>query len=109
MVSRVGQADITAPAVQVRTWRKPTTFYPLYDGANDQVDRVTPVRRAFYQAVLPRYQLSTSETRDLGTGPGLEEISYNVYAPRHAEPQRTNGSPPGKLQPETGRIIDIFA
>ena len=52
-----------------------TNFYPLYDGANDQVDPVTSVRRVFFQRVIPRYRLSTSETRDEGLGPDF------VYAP----------------------------
>jgi len=51
-----------------------TNFYPLYDGANDQVDRVLPVRRTIFQRVLPRYELSTSETRDQGLGPTFIEI-----------------------------------
>lgn len=51
-----------------------TNFYPLYDGANDQVDRVLPVRRTIFQRVFPRYELSTSETRDQGVGPTFIEI-----------------------------------
>jgi len=53
---------------------KLTNFYPLYDAANDQVDRVLPVRRTIFQRVLPRYELSTSETRDEGLGPTFIEI-----------------------------------
>ena len=51
-----------------------TNFYPLYDGANDQVDRVLPVRRTIFQRIFPRYELSTSETRDQGLGPSFIEI-----------------------------------
>jgi hypothetical protein len=46
-----------------------TNFYPLYGAANDQVDRVVPVRPVQFQRVIPRYRLSTSETRDQGVGP----------------------------------------
>ncbi|MFP4329418.1 MAG: hypothetical protein ACLFP6_01745 [Spirochaetaceae bacterium] len=63
-----------------------TNFYPLYGGANDQVDPVTPVRRAFFQPIIPRYRLSTSETRDEGLGPEF------VYAPVRSYPDRR---PPG--------------
>lgn len=52
-----------------------TNFYPLYDGDNDQVDPVTAVRRTIFQRVIPRYRLSTSETRDEGLGPDF------IYAP----------------------------
>ena len=52
-----------------------TNFYPLYDGDNDQVDSVSAVKGAAFQTVVPRYRLSTSETRDQGTGPAFEEIS----------------------------------
>jgi len=51
-----------------------TNFYPTYDGANDQVDRVTAVRRTRFQRVIPRYRLSTSETRDEGLGPSFIDM-----------------------------------
>jgi len=55
-------------------------FYPLYDGANDQVDAVLPIRPVLFQKVLPRYRLSTSETRDQGVGPLFTEVSTNRAA-----------------------------
>ena len=77
-----------------------TNFYPLYDGANDQVDPVIPVRRAFFQRVIPRYRLSTSETRDEGLGPDF--IYAPAYPPsgpaaRHAAAGREPASPGGQV------------
>lgn len=70
-----------------------TNFYPLYDGANDQVDPVTAVRRVFFQQVIPRYRLSTSETRDQGLGPDF------IYAPvrdssRYRRSDEAGANPP---------------
>ena len=59
-----------------------TNFYPLYGGANDQVDPVLPVRRVFFQRVIPRYRLSTSETRDEGLGPDFVYAPVRSQAPR---------------------------
>ena len=51
-----------------------TNFYPSYDRANDQVDRVVPVRRTIFQRVISRYRLSTSETRDEELGPAFIDV-----------------------------------
>lgn len=48
-----------------------TNFYPRYGGANDQVDRVLPIQPVRFQPIIPRYRLSTSETRDTGLGPAF--------------------------------------
>jgi hypothetical protein len=40
----------------------------------DYVSYVSPVERVAFQKVLPRYMLSTSQTRDTGLGPLLERI-----------------------------------
>lgn len=76
-----------APAAAARTlpshraWSaRLTNFYPLYNSANDQVDPVLPVQPVSFQRVLPRYRLSTSETRDQGTGPLLEAVPGSPIA-----------------------------
>jgi hypothetical protein len=56
-----------------------TNFYPLYGDANDQVDRVTAVNRTLFQRVIPRYELSTSDTRDSGLGPEFIEQGTGTY------------------------------
>lgn len=73
-----------------------TNFYPTYDGANDQVDRVTPVRRAFFQRVIPRYQISTSETRDEGVGPAFfDSGTTRPLRERRPDSPRPRGSAAG--------------
>lgn len=97
-----------------------TNFYPTYDSANDQVDRIVPVRRAFFQPVVPRYRLSMSETRDQGLGPRF--LDANVSAPTRTRPngaeRRTateHGAVRTRLHRETfreeyrGRYIDLYA
>lgn len=99
-----------------------TNFYPTYDGANDQVDPVLPVRRAIFQRVIPRYRLSTSETRDEGLGPAFVEMSYpgGPGRPRGSEGLQfpVPGTPgesssfnprPAPLKPGTGTLVDIYA
>ena len=68
-----------------------TNFYPRYNEANDQVDRVSKIQPITFQRIIPKYRLSTSETRDAGTGPMFDEIPvytnrnlqrYGAYSPR---------------------------
>jgi hypothetical protein len=97
-----------------------TNFYPTYDGANDQVDRIVPVRRAFFQRVVPRYRLSMSETRDQGLGPRF--LDTHVSAPRKAErlePHQAGSAahdrpsePPRTTvfrEDYRGRYVDVYA
>ena len=99
-----------------------TNFYPRYDGANDQVDPVTAVRSVRFQRVEPRYRLSTSETRDQGTGPAFIESSYPMTptvrntadtpdrSGMDPGPGRPLGPPaPAPLPPAVGTLIDLFA
>ena len=89
-------------------WIRPTNFYPLYDEANDQVDRVSSIRAVAFQRVLPRYRLSTSETRDQGTGPGIEEIPvFQTSQTFKFYPTKLQSS--GELPADSGKIIDLFA
>lgn len=87
-----------------------TNFYPLYGSDNDQVDSVSPIRALAFQKVIPRYRLSTSETRDQGTGPALEEISSSslpVYPRNTQSPARVTARAP--LPPLLGNIVDLFS
>tara|TARA_B100001029_G_C14921765_1_gene372389 strand:- start:214 stop:555 length:342 start_codon:yes stop_codon:yes gene_type:complete len=54
-----------------------TNFYPTYVDGNK--DKVTPTAATFptqFQTIIPRYNLSMSETRNEGTGPTFLEIEY---------------------------------
>lgn len=103
-----------------------TNFYPTYGDANDQVDRVLPVRRTIFQRVIPRYRLSTSETRDQGLGPAFIHSGYVHEEPRRMERATgagdavTTADPssatvaariptPAPLWPGTGTKIDLLA
>lgn len=106
-----------------------TTFYPLYGAENDQVDRVLRVQPVEFQRVMPRYELSTSETRDRGLGPmfaGIPESpALSLLPARESEPAavaRQQGDPQatarivqsvdaGRLlrEPWLGRRVDVYA
>jgi|GEM_PF-2787092 len=123
------QEQAAQPQVQSRTapFQNPlryTNFYPLYNGANDQVDPVLPVQPVQFQRVLPRYRLSTSETRDLGVGPAFTEVP-SVSSPGTRETEnfgearggvKTPDAPAGQLQrgkaqlePWKGSQVDLLA
>ena len=54
-----------------------TNFYPTYVDGNK--DRVTPTESIFktqFQSIIPRYNLSMTETRNEGTGPTFLETEY---------------------------------
>ena len=54
-----------------------TNFYPTYVDGN--LDKVTPTAAPYstqFQTVIPRYDLSMSETRNAGTGPTFLETAY---------------------------------
>lgn len=87
------------PAVNIA---RLTNFYPLYNEANDQVDRVVPVRRAVFQRVIPRYELSTSETRDQGVGPDFIEVpsfSYSIGSAARDHTARAGQTPAREESP----------
>ncbi|KPJ87551.1 MAG: hypothetical protein AMS17_08220 [Spirochaetes bacterium DG_61] len=46
---------------------------------------VSPVERVAFQKVLPRYWLSSSQTRDSGLGPFFEKIPYFSRAEEEKE------------------------
>jgi len=89
--------------------------------ANDQVDPVLKVQPVQFQRVLPRYRLSTSETRDLGVGPmftevpslsvgkdresGVSDVSREVFEvpAKQVEPRAAD------LESWKGSRVDLFA
>lgn len=102
-----------------------TNFYPTYGDATDQVDRVSPVRRTISQGAIPRYRLSTSDTRDQGLGPAFIHSGYVHDEPHRGErlagaggavtaaepPPATVGvrfPTPAPLWPGTGTKIDLL-
>ena len=44
----------------------------MYDFDRDQVNPVSSIRSIKLQRIIPRYELSTSDTRDEGVGPVCE-------------------------------------
>ena len=67
-----------------------TNFYPTYVDGNK--DKVTPTSATFktqFQTVIPRYNLSMTETRNEGTGPTFLETEYR----------------PTSLRPKTVKIL----
>jgi hypothetical protein len=69
--------DSQLPYVRGPRYFWPTRFYPQYTSGLDYVSYVSPVERVAFQKVLPRYMLSTSQTRDTGLGPSMERIAYS--------------------------------
>ena len=102
------------------TYARISNFYPLYGENNDQVDRIQRVQAAAFQKVLPRYRLSTSETRDQGTGPMLEEVA-TARAPVLSRPGKKQSikptqnainplrNKPTAKHPWKGKHIDLYA
>jgi len=72
----------------------PTTFYPRYTSGYDYVSYVSPVERVTFQKVLPRYLLSSSQTRDSGLGPFFENITRRARSDEE-EGETLVGKPPG--------------
>lgn len=86
------------------TFARQTGFYPLYDGENDQVDRVSRVLPVRFQRVVPRYRLSGSETSDTGLGPSFYDVP--VYAPSlgaRQVPDEAVAEAAGVVPPSSGR------
>ena len=54
-----------------------TNFYPTYvEGNKDKVTPTAAVYSTQFQTVIPRYNLSMTETRNEGTGPTFLETEY---------------------------------
>ena len=70
-------------------WRRlkgTTNFYPTYvEGNKDSVTPTSSSYRTEFQSVIPRYELSMTETRDKGTGPMFLETEYQTPKKTHAK------------------------
>jgi len=56
--------------------RRVTTFYPQYGEGRDRVEPIKRIHTVKFQQVIPRYNLSATNTRDDGVGPMFEEVVY---------------------------------
>ena len=77
-----------------------TNFYPTYVDGNK--DRVTPTESIFktqFQKVIPRYNLSMTETRNEGTGPTFLETEYNPTSLRSKTVKKSKGHVSYKSEP----------
>ena len=80
-----------------------TNFYPTYVDGN--LDKVTPAAATYstqFQTVIPRYDLSMSETRNAGTGPTFLETTYQPPTenpdPKKHSPDTLPESTEGKIK-----------
>lgn len=73
-----------------------TNFYPGYSNSVGRLDRIAPISSVRMQRVLPRYQMSTEQTRTSGLGPPL--IDYPVSV----EISGDYGSPLSRMVEEGG-------
>ena len=77
-----------------------TNFYPKYvDGSLDKVTPATATYRTEFQTIIPRYNLSMSETRNYGTGPTFLETEYQPPAEKQ-DPEKKSAESSQK-SPET--------
>jgi len=76
-----------------------TNFYPTYVDANrDEVTPTSAIYRTEFQTVIPRYNLSMTETRDKGTGPTFLETDYKKNNnPNKKKKSKPRGSGSSKL------------
>jgi hypothetical protein len=123
-IEEAAQPQVQSRATPYSNSLRYTNFYPLYNGANDQVDPVLRVQPVQFQRVLPRYRLSTSETRDLGVGPMFTEVpsislrrnqdieisgeDRSVSATGAAAAGQLRGRA-AELEPWKGSQVDLFA
>jgi len=77
-----------------------TNFYPTYLDGNK--DKVTPTAATFktkFQTVIPRYNLSMTETRNEGTGPIFLETEYQPPSLRPNTIKKTKENKSYKSEP----------
>ncbi len=55
-----------------------TNFYPGYSNSVGRLDRIAPISSVRMQRVLPRYNMSTEQTRTSGLGPPLIDYPVSV-------------------------------
>ena len=79
-----------------------TNFYPKYVDGN--LDKVTPTAATYnteFQTIIPRYNLSMSETRNYGTGPTFLETEYQPPAENNGPAKKSAESPQKLPEPQT--------
>jgi hypothetical protein len=79
-----------------------TNFYPTYVDGN--LDKVTPAAATYstqFQTVIPRYNLSMSETRNAGTGPTFLETAYQPPSKRPEQDEQST-----EIAPKS--VVDKF-
>ena len=101
--------------------RYSTNFFPSYgeENAGDRVEAIGPVQPVIFQRVIPRYDLSTSETREAGVGPMMDgdPLVDEFYASMGQEPKPKRSAEPkpasrsgNERYPRTqGNVLDIEA
>ena len=73
-----------------------TNFYPTYvDGNLDKVTPAATTHSTQFQTVIPRYDLSMSETRNAGTGPTFLETAYQPPTENLNPEKQSADKPPG--------------
>ena len=72
-----------------------TNFYPTYvDGSLDKVTPAAATHSTQFQTVIPRYDLSMSETRNAGTGPTFLETAYQPPSSENPDPKKQSTDTP---------------
>lgn len=102
--------DSKKKRVRVDHWnsRRVTTFYPQYGENRDKIQPVRGVFPTMFQEVIPRYDLSASDTRDDGVGPMFEETPYAYPMVRkQTAPSRALAPKPAKKKQKRKIRIDF--
>ena len=72
-----------------------TNFYPTYvDGNLDKVTPTAATQKTQFQTVIPRYDLSMTETRNAGTGPTFLETEYQAPVENMYPDEQSKDKPP---------------
>jgi hypothetical protein len=87
------------PKVDWKRLKGTTNFYPTYVDGN--LDKVTPAAATYstqFQTVIPRYNLSMSETRNAGTGPTFLETAYQPPTKRVQQHEESTETTPESVE-----------
>ena len=77
-----------------------TNFYPTYiDGKKDKVTPTEATFKTQFQTVIPRYNLSMTDTRNEGTGPTFLETEYQPASIRPKTIKKTREHTSYKSEP----------
>ncbi len=85
-----------------------TNFYPTYVDGNK--DKVTPTSATFptqSQTIIPRYNLSMTETRNEGTGPTFLETEYQPTS-IHAKTLKNSNDNASEKSQAKFKTVDSF-